>query len=105
MIGTSAVHKEDIAKYYAETDQAYRNWSEVKDSRVPYALHVGYHPLGKELDQFNSVQMMNEEIYKALHLEGTQDLDILDAGCGVGSFTTYVAARTPKNILHGVTIT
>lgn len=95
--------KERITSYYTLADKAYRGWSEIPDNQEePYSFHCGYHPVGKELGQYDSINLMTKKIIEAAKIENGQI--ILDAGCGVGSIAYKIAQCFPDSLVLGINI-
>ncbi len=100
---TTIVQQQDhqkIIEYYEEAGMDYRAWSR------DFNMHFGYFKWG--LNPFRLEPMlnqMNKEIYQRLHLETIPLPMILDAGCGLGTSSRYMAKKRPDACFYNVTIT
>lgn len=88
--------------------QFYDKWSprimdKWKAMEITSSLHYGYHTL-KTTSLVQSNINMNDYVAKLLKLNNEKDVDILDAGCGIGGTSVYFSKRFPKVNLTGITI-
>jgi len=85
----SPYHK-NIVDYYASTENAYKDSWDLDDS---LAIHYGY--WDEKVRSFpQSLQRMNEVMMEAAHIKPGQK--VLDAGCGVGGSSLYLASKGAK---------
>ena len=97
---------EGLITYFTESDQAYRNWTQVPPGMdIPHALHTGFHPDGTELGQFESITTMNNLLIGLLDIPSDVNAVILDAGCGVGNLSFEIASELPQSKVFGLNIT
>ncbi len=90
--------KQAIVRFYDRMGEDYRNWS------PSLHIHFGYFRWG--MNPFNLESMldrMTEEVMLRLEVAEGDQL-VIDAGCGVGASSRYMACRTPGARFHGVTI-
>jgi|SRR3989344_9028054 len=104
--GASTVkHNEDLITYYELADRAYRNWTQLPEgSNIPYSLHSGFHPEGVELDQYESISLMNSKIIDLMDIPEQKEVNILDAGCGVGSIAFEIARMNSNAGILGINL-
>ena len=95
MLTEENLHKE-ISAYYEENDLSYQNWG----GPGPYHLHYGYQDDVKK-DHHTSLLRMVEVLAELAGVR--QGETILDAGCGVGGTTFWLAERYLVDI-HGISI-
>ena len=89
-----------IIEYYEEAGMDYQAWSR------NFNMHFGYFKWG--LNPFSLEPMlnqMNEEVYQRLRLESIPLPMVLDAGCGLGTTSRYMAKKRPDAFFYDVTIT
>lgn len=101
-MATESKFIESIQRYYVDSEKSYRNWG--KDAKRPeiYALHCGYHPNGKTIDQYASVKLMTQKIITLAEIKPREK--VLDAGCGSGSLLFEAAENNPEAMFFGVNI-
>jgi ubiquinone/menaquinone biosynthesis C-methylase UbiE len=88
-----------IKEYYTIAGPDYEAWS--KD----FNMHFGY--CKKFTDIFSLEKMlyrMNDEVLKELKINSSQQTNIVDLGCGVGTVARYTAKKYPGSQVTGVTI-
>lgn len=88
-------NKRDIAEYYQWCDKSYQHWGQTSQNEV-YEIHYGFYDKNHKTHK-RSLMRMNEVISSKLNPQ--KKWNILDAGCGVGASSIYLA----KN--HDVTVT
>src|SRR6185436_20117279 len=80
-------HKK-IVEYYAATENAYKDSWDLDNS---LAIHYGY--WDKKVRSFpQSLMRMNEVMMEAAQIKSTDN--VLDAGCGVGGSSIFLAPQT-----------
>jgi tocopherol O-methyltransferase len=85
----------------------YDDWSkEVLEINFNYetlALHFGYYTKGiKTL--YQATLNMNDYVAELLHLQNKKNTNILDAGCGIGGSSIYLAKKYPDVTFTGINI-
>ena len=102
MVVLKPIHKDDYAdikNYYDVAGPDYETWS--KD----FNMHFGY--VKKFTDIFSLEKMlvnMSGEVLKQLQVDTTQNSNIIDLGCGVGTVAKYAARKFPLAKITGITI-
>jgi len=93
--------EDEVAEYYEDYWPKFVQWWESDET---LGLHHGYYEDG--IKNFKEASLnMNNYIGKLLHLEENSSMQILDAGCGVGGTSIYLAQKYEKSNFTGVTIT
>lgn len=93
----NAVQEKKVAVYFTETDSSYRNWG----GSDTYFLHYGFHD-APGMDQQRALVRMNEVIAEQAKLK--QGDRVLDAGCGVGATSIWIAQKYGAEV-HGISVT
>src|SRR4026208_1685292 len=87
----TAYHK-NIVDYYAATENAYKDSWDLNNS---LAIHYGY--WDEKVKNFpQSLLRMNEVMIEAAGIKATDK--VLDAGCGIGGSTIFLAERIGCNV-------
>ena len=89
--------KEEIIKYYEDCEIDYKMLWRLDKC---YAMHFGYFEKG-DFSLSKAILRMNDQILK--YIDRDKELLILDAGCGLGGTSIYLAERS-KAKFEGVTI-
>lgn len=95
-IRRNTAQEKKVAAYFKETDGSYRNWG----GTDAYSLHYGYHDL-PGMDQQRALVRMNEIMAAQAGL--TNGSRVLDAGCGVGATSIWIA-ETFASEAHGLSL-
>ena len=93
-------NEDDVIRYYE------RFWSKSElwwESDKTLAIHLGYYEKGVRSHR-DSVFHMNDVSWQLLGLNEETSYQILDAGCGVGGTSIYLAQKYPKISFTGITI-
>lgn len=88
--------QQKVVAYFRETDSSYKNWA---DSEA-YFLHYGYHDQ-PNLSQHDALIRMNAAMANQVKVQ--PGMRILDAGCGVGATSLWLA-QSYKAEVHGITL-
>lgn len=92
--------EEDVIRYYE------RFWARAElwwESDKTLAIHLGYYEKGIH-SHTDSVLHMNDISWQLLGLNAKAPCQILDAGCGVGGTSIYLAQKYPHVSFTGITI-
>ncbi len=93
-------NEEDVVRYYE------RFWSKSElwwESDKTLAIHLGYYEKGIR-SHTDAVLHMNDLSWDLLELDAQKPIHILDAGCGVGGTSIYLAEKYPQVSFTGITI-
>ncbi len=93
-------NEEDVIRYYE------RFWSKSElwwDTDKTLAIHLGYYDKGIS-SHTDAVLHMNDVSWDLLRLDTQTPVQILDAGCGVGGTSIYLAKKHPQVSFTGITI-
>ena len=91
-----------IIAYYRVSERSYQNWGKDLDRPEIYALHCGFHPDGKTIDQHESVKLMSRKIIGLADIKPMEK--VLDAGCGSGSLLFEAAEQYSMTQFFGINI-
>ncbi|MEM6555108.1 MAG: methyltransferase domain-containing protein [Pseudomonadota bacterium] len=95
----ASTYQQGIIEYYSETGMDYEPWSR------RFNMHFGYYRWG--LNPFDREQMldeMNRQVIQRLDLDHSQDNDLADLGCGVGTSARFAIEHFPKLKVTAATI-
>jgi len=93
-------HENTVAFYYDKQWKTLERWWLAGET---LGLHYAYYD--KNVKNFkDAIYRMNELIGNILSLNDTQPKKILDAGCGVGGTSIYLAKKYPNVQFIGITI-
>ncbi len=95
-----AGNEEDVIRYYEHFWSKSELWWETDTT---LAIHYGYYDKGIR-SHAEAVLHMNDVSWDLLRLNTQVPLQILDAGCGVGGTSIYLAQKYPKVFFTGITI-
>jgi ubiquinone/menaquinone biosynthesis C-methylase UbiE len=87
-------HFEKLSKYFKESDWGYTRF-------LGGAKHFGFHPLNKKVSEKEALLLMQDLIGDKLDLSTSKK--VLDAGCGEGVVTIYLAKKF-SCVIEGITI-
>jgi cyclopropane fatty-acyl-phospholipid synthase-like methyltransferase len=93
-------NEEDVIRYY----ERFLSTSELsRETEKTLGMHLGYHDKGiRSLSQ--AILKMNDVAWQLLNLKTEAPGQILDAGCGVGGTSIYLAQKYPQMFFTGITI-
>jgi MPBQ/MSBQ methyltransferase len=87
-----------LEQYYSEAGPDYGAWSR------EFNMHFGYYRAGMNpLHRETMLEQMNAEVLTRLQLDGIDQPQLLDLGCGLGATLRSFARGLPKAQLLGVT--
>jgi MPBQ/MSBQ methyltransferase len=90
--------KISLEQYYSEAGPDYAAWSR------EFNMHFGYYRAGANpLHREAMLEQMNAEVLARLRVDGIQEPQLLDLGCGLGGTLRSLARRLPSAKLSGVT--
>lgn len=93
--------EKDVSDYYERYWPKFVQYLKVDET---LGIHLGYYEKGIKTFK-EAVLNMNDFVGRLLNLEDDKAMDILDAGCGVGGTSIYLAKKHPNIRFMGITIT
>lgn len=93
-------NEEDVIRYYERFWSKSELWWETDKT---LAIHLGYYEKGIR-SHADAVLHMNDLSWDILELDAQKPVHILDAGCGVGGTSIYLAEKYPQVSFTGITI-
>ncbi len=93
-------NEENVIRYYERFWSKSELWWETDKT---LAIHFGYYDKGIR-SHTEAVLHMNDVSWQLLKLNPQLPLQILDAGCGVGGTSIYLAQKYPQVSFTGITI-
>jgi tocopherol O-methyltransferase len=93
-------NEEDVIRYYERFWSKSELWWETDKT---LAIHFGYYENGIR-SHTEAVLHMNDITWKLLRLNRSTHYQILDAGCGVGGTSIYLAKKYPQVSFTGINI-
>ena len=98
---TSAkVSEEKIQNYY---DNLWSVGKKFSDQFIEVGFHFGYYEKGV-INNIDAIQNMNKYVGRLLGLESKKSLHILEAGCGIGATSRYLAKKYPDCHFTGISL-
>jgi tocopherol O-methyltransferase len=89
--------------YYQNIWKRYNDKVNYKKSNNILGFHYGFFEKGV-INPNKASLNMNDFLGRLLGLDKTKSIEILDAGCGVGGTSTYLALKYPNSRFTGITI-
>jgi len=93
--------EKDVTDYY---EQYWPKFVKCLKADETLGIHLGYYEKGVKTYE-EAVLNMNNFVGRLLNLKDNKPMDILDAGCGVGGTSLYLAKKYPNIRFTGITIT
>lgn len=93
-------NEEDVIRYYEHFWSKSELWWETDKT---LAIHLGYYDKGIR-SHTDAVLHMNDVSWDLLGLDAQNPMQILDAGCGVGGTSIYLAQKYQQVSFTGITI-
>jgi len=90
--------EEKVIWFYSKTKMA--EWWKANET---HAFHYGYYDKGYRT-HCKAILHMNDVAWELLGFDGTQPQRVLDAGCGVGGTSTYLAKKYPAVMFTGISL-
>lgn len=90
----------DVSSYYRKRWNSFKIWWHAEET---YCIHYGYYEKGTK-SFIDAVNKMNDYIGELLNLKN-KNIKVLDAGCGVGGTSFYLAKKYPNIKFIGLTNT
>jgi len=93
-------NEQDVIRYYERFWSKSEIWWETDKT---LAIHFGYFERGVR-SHADAVLHMNDVVWELLNVPSATSGEILDAGCGVGGTSIYLAQKYPQVSFTGITI-
>jgi len=90
--------EEKVVWYYEQSKM--NEWWKANET---HAFHFGYYEKGFR-SHIDAILHMNDVVWGLLGLDGTRPQQVLDAGCGVGGTSVYLAKKYPSVTFTGISI-
>jgi ubiquinone/menaquinone biosynthesis C-methylase UbiE len=94
------IHEEKVANFYDEWQPFLDEWNFNSET---YGIHYGYYENGIKSYK-EAVLNMNNYVGELLDLDKNNEKKILDAGCGVGGTSIYLAKKYSNAEFTGITV-
>lgn len=92
--------EEKIQNYY---DNLWSVGKEFGERFIDVGFHFGYYEKGV-INETKAIQNMNRHIGLLLGLDDGRSYEVLEAGCGIGATTRYLAKQYPKCRFTGISL-
>ena len=92
--------EERIQNYY---DNLWSVGKEFGERFIDVGFHFGYYEKGI-INEIKAIQNMNRHIGILLGLSDDRSYEVLEAGCGIGATTRYLAKQYPKCRFTGISL-
>lgn len=93
------VSEQDIKNHYDNIWPKFVQWWKADET---LAIHHGFYDEDTRTHS-EALLKMNDLIWKLLKFDDKQKIEILDAGCGVGGTSIYLAKKHPQATFTGIT--
>lgn len=96
---TTNINQSKLLRYYEKAGPDYEHWSK------NFNMHFGFYEAG--MNPFNREQLlenMNTRVFKELCVKDSEEIILLDMGCGLGATLRSARKRFTESKLKGVTI-
>src|SRR5688572_22655692 len=91
--------KDQVISYYENAGPDYYAWSK------NYNMHFGFYQNGlNPFDRESMLDMLNQQVFRRLKINGCKSETVVDLGCGLGASLRFGNSLYPNLQLKGVTL-